>query len=388
MKVYWATKLRGFLRHISEHMQHVTFIDNGRYYEVKNWTGKLKSKLIRNRLLDPIGLFQIVKVSGKDCDCYGSFNRFLSSDKPYFIYLENPTALYHYALGRIRYGIGKKQFQKCLHDPNLKYIVCMSDACRTTFEKVNMPLPENVRMKTIYPFVPRNVHVDENMIRKKCYDDVLECLYCVQGKSFYTKGGRDVLEVVTRLQGAGFKIHLTVITNLSALHEETLALIQSREDITLHDFTFPYDELEQIYAKTAVLLQPSSADSLSLTVLEAMKGGCAILGSKLYGCPEMVEHNGNGILIEPMYRAFTPDNLPNPIAWGHHKKVRLSKKRCDRYINDIEQAVRSLYEDRDQLYSFAKRSLELANTKFGEDTICDQWQGVWDALGRSEDHEV
>lgn len=123
---YWATRLRGFLRHMSQHMEDVSFVDKGQYYEVAGLRSKLASKLIRSHLLDPAGLFQILKVSGKDCDCYGSFNRFLQTDKPYFIYLENPTALYHYTLGRIRFPAGRKRFAKCLNDPNLKYIICMA----------------------------------------------------------------------------------------------------------------------------------------------------------------------------------------------------------------------------------------------------------------------
>ena len=167
MEIFWATRLRGFLRHMSQHMQDVTFVDNGRYYEVAGLRSKLASKLIRSPLLDPIGLFQILKVSGKDCDYYGSFNRFLQADKPYFIYLENPTALYHYALGRLRFPAGKKRFQKCLNDPNLKFIVCMADACRNTFAQVNMPVPEQVKMTTIYPFVPQNPYVNPEQIRKQ-----------------------------------------------------------------------------------------------------------------------------------------------------------------------------------------------------------------------------
>lgn len=388
MVIYWATKLRGFLKHVSEYNKDIQFVQKDQYYETSGPLAVLKSKLIRSRIFDSVGLFQIVKVSGKNCDYYGSFNRFLDADKPYFLYLENPTALYHYALGRIDHSAGRKRFKQCLSDPNLKYIVCMSEACRSTFEAINMPLPGNVRMKTIYPLVPGNVHADEDVIRKKCYDEVLECLYCVQGKSFYTKGGRDVLEVVTHLQDSGYRIHLTVITNLTALKKETIELVQGRNNISLYDFTFPYEQLEQIYANTAVLLQPSSADSFGLTVLEAMKGGCAILGSKLYAFPEMVEQNGNGILIDPMYWTFTPDNMPNPIAWGYKKKVRLSSKRSQSYVGDIKRALRTLYEDRDMLYAFAKRSLELANTKFGEDTISNQWKDVWDALGRDGYYEV
>lgn len=387
MVIFWATKLRGFLRHISEVDSDVQFVGRDNYYEISGFKKNLKSKLIRSRLLDLPGVFQVLKAQGKDCDGYGSFNRFLDADKPYFIYLENPTALYHYALGRVRRGAGRKKFEKCLNDPNLRAIVCMSEACRSTFERINMPVPAHVDLRTIYPLVPKNNRINEECIHQKSYAEVLECLYCVQGKSFYTKGGRDVLEVVTRLQDSGCRIHLTVITNISALQEDTLRLIEGRDGITLHDFTLTYEQMEEVYANTAVLLQPSSADSFGLTVLEAMKGGCAVLGSKLYAFPEMVYENENGILIDPMYWTFTPDNMPNPIAWGYHKKVRLCKKRSQTYVNDIERALRAMYENRDMVFAFGKRSLEIADTKFGVDTICDQWKEVWNELERTE-HEA
>lgn len=384
MIIYWATRLRGFLRHVSEHTPGVRFVDNGRYYEVSGWKAKIKSNLIRSRLLDPVGLFQIIRVEGKECDFYGSFNRFLHADKPYFIYLENPTALYHYALGRVGTRAGRKRFQKCLDDPNLKYIVCMSEACRSTFETINMPLPDHVKMKAIYPLVPQNHRIDTDGIRQKCHAEVLECLYCVQGKSFYTKGGKDILDVITKLQDAGLKIHLTVITNVDALQPETLTLLQSRQDITLHDFTFSYEEMEQIYARTALLLQPSSADSFGLAVLEAMKGGSAILGSKLYAFPEIVEDNGNGCLMDPKYWTFLPNNMPNPAAWGYKNKHRLMKQDAPQYISDMERLIRMLYEDREKLCSFALRSKELADSKFGEEAICAQWQDVWNTLKGTE----
>ena len=383
MKVYWATKLRGFLKHISKYADGVEFVQSDRFYEVSSKKTTWKSKLIRSRIFDHLGIFQIIRASGKDCDFYGSYNRFLNVDKPYFIYLENPTALYHYALGRIKYPLGKRRFKKCLEDPKLKYIICMSDACKDTFEKINMTLPAGKDMKTIYPLVPRNPYINEDLLYEKSYAESLECLYCVQGKRFYTKGGREVLEVVSRLQDEGYNIHLTVITNLEVLDEDTLSLIKKREGkMLLYDFSFPYEELEKIYANTAVLLQPSSDDSCPLTVLEAMKGGCAILGSRLYAIPEMVEHNVNGLLIDPMYWSFTPDNIPNPVAWGHTKKARLSAKRSQKYIDDIENALRAFCKDRNMLFSFTKKSLEIANTKYGEEAICDQWREVWSVFER------
>lgn len=380
MTVYWATRLRGFLRHMSEKVESVDFVSEDRYYEVINVSGKIKSKLIRTKLFDYLGLFQIIRISDKGCDCYGSFNRFLKTDKPYFIYLENPTALYHYSLGRLKYPTGRKRFQAALEDPNLKYIVCMADACRDTFEKVNMPLPESVKMKTIYPIVPRNIHISEEKIMEQSWQETLECLFCVQGKRFLTKGGMDVLEAVSRLVDAGCRIHLTVITKLEELDKETLNKLCSCPFVTLHDFCFPYAELEMVYAATNVLLQPSSDDSCSLTIFEAMKGGCAIIGSRLYAFPEMVEEGGNGILVDPKYWMFTSDNIPNPAAWNRRKKLKLSGKRDEMHISRIENAIRELYTDRDKLCRYACRSLELANTKFAEETLCEQWDEVWMTL--------
>lgn len=380
MEIFWATRLRGFLRHMSQHMQNVTFADSGQYYEVASLRSKLASKLIRSPLLDPIGLFQILKVSGKNCDYYGSFNRFLQADKPYFIYLENPTALYHYALGRIRFPAGRKRFAACLNDPNLKYIVCMADACRVTFEKINMPVPEQVKMATIYPFVPQNAHADPEQIREKSKCETMECLFCAQGRRFLTKGGLDVLEAYKNLRAKGYNIHLRVITKLSELDRKTLEKLNTAEGVSIHDFSFSYSELEEIYAKTNVLIHPSSDDSVGLTILEAMKGGCAIVGSDLYGFTEMVEPGGNGMLLEPKYRIFTKDFLPNPRCWKRWKKLHYSRKKDPAFIARIEKAVETLYLDREKLCAFALRSLELANTKFGEDTICDQWKDVWNML--------
>ena len=380
MKVYWATRLRGFLKHISEHTEGVQFVQKDQYYETSGKLSILKSKLIRSRLLDPIGLFQVIKVSGKDCDCYGSFNRFLESDKPYFIYLENPTALYHYALGRVHSRTGEKRFRKRLHDSNLKYVVCMSEACRSTFERVNMQIPEGVKFKTIYPLVPKNPNVDEVFLKELCRSETLECLYCVQGKRFVTKGGPDVIEAVEHLYRAGVKIHLTVITHLSALDAGMYEQIKACEFVTLHDFSYSYSELEKVYANTHLLLQPSSDDSSSLTVLEAMKGGCAVIGTKLYAFPEMVEDGQSGYLIEPKFRIFTEENLPNPRCWPRRKKLQYAKQKDETFVNNIENGILSLYNDRDKLSAFSLRSLEIANTKFGEETICQQWAEVWNTL--------
>lgn len=380
MRIYWATKLRGFFRHMSHRMTSVEFLEANNYYETPSLLTRFKSKVIHNPMLDPLGIFQIVDVRGKDCDAYGSFNRFLNADKPYFLYLENPVALYHYALGRIRFKVGRKKFQACLNDPNLKYIVCMSEACRSTFERINMPIPECVKMETIYPFVPDNPHISPEEVQRKCRNEYLECLYCVQGIRFVSKGGLEVLSAYENLRRSGVKIHLTVITKLSDLELEVKRRLQQSEEISLYDFDFTYDELERIYAKTNVLLQPSSDDSFGLTILESLKGGCAVICSRLYGFSEMVEDGDNGFLVEPKFWFFDRQNIPNPAVWNHRKRTIYSHKESPELVAQLQEKLEVLCNDRDLLTSMSLNSLHLGSTKFGEERICSAWDAVWKGL--------
>lgn len=382
MKVYWGTRLRGFFRHLTKAVEDVEFVEANGYYEINSAVTKLKSILIRSRLLNPLGIFQVIDVKEKVCDCYGSFNRFLHTDKPYFIYLENPTALYHYTLGRIKYPLGRKMFKKCLDDPNLRQIICMSNACRDSFEKVNIKLPEHVDIKTIYPYVPKNENINSSLIEEKSKNEYLECLYCVQGIRFVSKGGLEVLSAYEKLRNQGVKIHLTVITKLADISEDVKGRLYSCEGVSVHDFSFSYEELEKIYAKMNLLIQVASDESFGLTILEAMKGGCAIIASQMYAFPEMVEDGKNGFLLEPKHWMFDKENIPNPKVWNHRKKTLYSKIESERLVEELSSCIAKFSQDREMLSAFSKNSLNTANTKFGEDAILSEWKLVLENINK------
>ena len=102
MKVLFKTPLRGFFRHLlQEKSIHAEFQSvTGAMYETQSTLKNIIKRVARSRLFDVLGIIQVPNAIGEDCDIYGSYNRFLRADKPYFICVENPTALYHYCLYR------------------------------------------------------------------------------------------------------------------------------------------------------------------------------------------------------------------------------------------------------------------------------------------------
>ena len=69
MRIFWVTRLRGFLKHMSHKMSGVEFVENKGYYETNSLVAKLKSKIIRSRILNPSGIFQILLARDEACDC-------------------------------------------------------------------------------------------------------------------------------------------------------------------------------------------------------------------------------------------------------------------------------------------------------------------------------
>lgn len=386
MKVLFKTPLRGFFRHLlQEKSIHAEFQSvTGAMYETQSTLKYIIKSVARSRLFDVLGIIQVPNAIGEDCDIYGSYNRFLRADKPYFICVENPTALYHYCLHRGQSFLGKHHLSTHISDNNLKALVYISKACQSTFEQVCIHVPEACTQRQIYPLVPDNPLVSESTIINRCQaPKTLKLLFVAQGNVFTTKGALEVLEAFRRLRKEGLTdMTLTMITSLSDVPKEALLIAQQQEGCSVYDFKFSFTEMEKIYAEHSILLIPTSQDSSPLTVLEAMKAGLPALASRLYAIPEMIADGENGYLTDPAWWFFDAHNIPNPAVWNHRKETIYSGKRNERITKFLEEKIRLLYANRDLLKQLSLNSYHKAMTPpFSRDYIANQWNELFNKIG-------
>lgn len=365
------TSARGFLKNLFEYpSDDLQFIyNNKQMYEVNKKAKKILSKIVRSKIGDFIGLIQRIETKeSPDIECYFSFNRFLKTDKPYVIYVENPLALVHYSTERVETYMGKKRIKKLLNDKNLKEIVCMSKACKETFTRI-YDVPEQIKLSQIYPMIPDKSEIDINYLSAKSNYEKLNCLYI--SSDFNLKGGNDILKAFQKLSN----VNLTIVTRIDNISKSKRMNIEENSNIRLLDFNLTSEELNRLYDESNILLHPTRQDSLPLVILESLKQGLVILSTDLYAIPEFVFPDINGYLIEPKYRFFSKDNMPNKNVWNNRKKTIYSDYIDDNISNFIFEKIQVLDKDRKLLESMSKNSLEFSqNNELSSNSIMKLWE--------------
>lgn len=373
-KVKVVTRTRGFWVDLFQYrFGDIKFLYNHNdLYEVPKKARLILHNIINYKILDFFGVFIRVKAIDTNAEMHFSYNRFLKSDKPYLIALENPTALVHYSDTRMKTIFSKFRLKKCFNDKNLKGIVCLSKACYETMNDY-YDIPSKLNVTQIYPYVEDNYEVNTDFIYRKSHKKNLECLYV--SSNFELKGGDDILEVFKNLRNDGnTNINLTIITKINNLSNIQKKLI-SDNGIALLDFNFSKKELYQYYRNTNILLNPTRMDSFSLVTLEAMKNGCAIIGTDIYAIKEMVTNGFNGYLTSPRFRYWNDKNLVDHNIKKHAKTTFESSYIDENIVGFLYNKILYLESNRNILGEMSIKSYIKSTTgEFCNHTIINKWE--------------
>lgn len=112
------------------------------------------------------------------------------------------------------------------------------------------------------------------------------------------------------------------------------------------------EQMPQAYQTADISLIPTvHSEGTSLSCLEAMASGNAVIATRVGGLPDLIINNYNGLLIDPRPQ-------------------------------ELKQAIISLLEDREQMNLFKARNPEVARA-FSK----DRWQKSWESILRGKMHK-
>lgn len=119
------------------------------------------------------------------------------------------------------------------------------------------------------------------------------------------KGQQDLIKAVSLLQASGLDIHLRLI----GLELGTTKWFTGELQNLIHELDLvgkveildevPEDEVRCELEATHAFVLPSYAEGTSVAVMEAMAMGVPVVVTNVDGLPDLVDHNVNGLLVEP-----------------------------------------------------------------------------------------
>lgn len=128
------------------------------------------------------------------------------------------------------------------------------------------------------------------------------------GGDFERKGGDLLLDVFTQLsadQRIDAELHLVSAQAPDCDHPQ----VHVYRDLTPNS-----PQLRQLYQTADLMVLPTTADLSPWVFLEAMASGCAVVGTRVGGIPELIREGETGFVIEKGNSAALADMLPQLLS--------------------------------------------------------------------------
>ena len=119
-------------------------------------------------------------------------------------------------------------------------------------------------------------------------------LFC--GRLLALKGLSTLIESIKKLKGEDIFFLFTGPGDVENWEKQLEGV--PKKNYKFLDYV-PHQKIHHLYAKSDLFVLPSFTESFPLTILEAMASGLPVIASKVGGVPEIIDHNKNGLLVEP-----------------------------------------------------------------------------------------
>jgi len=132
----------------------------------------------------------------------------------------------------------------------------------------------------------------------------------IVGRLTEQKGHKYAIQAMAALKNEKPNIKLLVFGD-GELISECVGLTESLNLSSTVKFLGFQKDMYNIYSMLDVLLMPSIFEALPLTLIEAMATGLPVIASNVNGIPEVIDHEINGVLIEPKNVVLIQEAITN-----------------------------------------------------------------------------
>ena len=111
------------------------------------------------------------------------------------------------------------------------------------------------------------------------------------------KGAYDLIEAVSKLKGLDFSLNMYGDGEIDEVRE--LVKKEGLRHMVAVNSWVSHSKINEIYDGADMMVLPSYAEGLPMSLLEAVGKGLPVVSTRVGGIPEVVEDARNGFLIEP-----------------------------------------------------------------------------------------
>lgn len=148
--------------------------------------------------------------------------------------------------------------------------------------------------------LPNGIDLEQYELRTPSADDSRPLRILFMGRLAVEKGVDLLLDACNVLRREGILFHLDVVGGgvLEAQLRAHAAAADLGDCVTFHGHQ-PHAGTHRFFRYADVVCVPSRSEPQGLIVLEALASGLPVIGSDVGGIPTMVQHEQNGLLVQP-----------------------------------------------------------------------------------------
>lgn len=329
---------------------------------------------IFNKIKRNFAIINIAKKNNIDIIYCTSGMLLFNSPLPWVIEFESAIS---FVIHKLEYWkIAKKILPILLKQKNLKALIPWTEAAANSLLS-NIAEIEKIRNKIIPAYLClKKIDAGDKKIKSGAFTILfVTTLNNNAEKEFYTKGGRILAEIFSKLKN---KIPVRFI--LRSKIPDEFSYLKTEKGIEVYEECLPENEFEKIFLESDMFLFPCY-QSPGLVFLDAMKYSLPIVATNIYSNPEMVINDFNGFLIN-----FPSSSRVNYLETKFGiKNIQTGKQTrndviTEEMVNTFCEKILRLYSDKNLREKMASNSRKLFKEKFTIQKRNEKLKAIYDNI--------